>query len=166
MATSESGPMRGNRILPMLVVGVALGCAPPPPTFGAAQRAQVASEIRLRLDQYAAAVTAKDLDGILSFWSDSLVFAGDGAILGGYDEWAPIARQDNETTDRWIHWTWDNVHILPLSPEAGSATVEVTYQKILLTGDTVNGSGSWTFVLRREPEGWQVVHGNGHHLVR
>ena len=45
-----------------------------------AQKAEVVSKIQQLLDDYATAVTSKDLKGQLSFWSDSLVFAGDGMI--------------------------------------------------------------------------------------
>jgi ketosteroid isomerase-like protein len=141
-------------------------CKSPSAEITPAQKAEVVSEIQQRLDDYATAVTSKDLKGQLSFWSDSLVFAGDGIILGGLNEWAPIMQQNNDAADRWVHWTWDNVHILPLSRNAGSATVEFTYQKILVSGDTVNGFGSWTYVLKRNSEGWQVYQSNGHHLVR
>jgi len=145
---------------------LACACSPSARDFDSDAHAAVTSQIQERLDDYAASVTAKDLDGILSFWSDSLVFAGDGEILGGYEAWAPIPMEDNETADHWIHWTWDEVHMLPLSPEADAATVEFSYQKVLVTGDTVGGYGSWTYVLKRGPRGWQVYHGNGHHLVR
>ena len=137
-------------------------------SFDESQQQAVALEIHQRLDEYSDAVTRRDLDAILSFWSDSgeLVFAGDGAILGGYDEWATIARRDNEHVDHWIHWTWNNVHVLPLSRNSASATLEFNYEKVLLSGENVKGYGSWTYVFRRTPDGWKVFHSNGHHPVR
>ena len=55
-------------------------CNPPSAEITPAQKAEVVSEIQQLLDDYATAVTSKDLKGQLSFWSDSLVFAGDGMI--------------------------------------------------------------------------------------
>jgi ketosteroid isomerase-like protein len=171
----EEGAVRSRRcvrVLPELrflttaLFGLALcGCSAAESGFDQAQRELVVAEVQQRLDDYATAVTSRDIDAILSFWSDSLVFAGGGSILGGYEEWAPIARQDNELAQQWMHWTWDNVHILPLSPDAASATLEFEYEKILAAGDTVTGYGSWTYVLKKGPDGWQVHHGNGHHPV-
>jgi len=80
--------LRSHRIRPPPI-----GVQSPPPTFGSAQRAAVEAEIRQRLTDYAAAVTSKDLAGILRLWSDSVIFAEDGTILGGFEAWAPIARQ-------------------------------------------------------------------------
>ena len=156
-----------QRLLRTALSGLVLvGCSAAEASFGEVQRDQVVAEVQQRLDDYATAVTSRDIDAILSFWSDSLVFAGDGSILGGYEEWAPIARQDNELAQEWIHWTWGNVHILPLSPDAASATLEFEYEKILVAGDTVTGYGSWTYVFKKGPDGWQVHHANGHHPVR
>ena len=131
-------------------------------------RELVVTEVTERLDRYAADVTSKDLEAMLSFWSDSseFVFAGDGVVLGGFEDWIPITTNDNEQTDKWIHWTWSNVHILPLSRDAASATLEFDYQKVLLTGETARGYGSWTYVMKRTGSGWQVLHGNGHHIAR
>jgi len=146
-----------------------LGCASPAPTqLDEAQRQLVIREVQQRLDQYAAAVTGKELDAILSFWSDSddFVFAGDGSILGGFNQWAALAKQDNEQAERWVYWNWRNVHILPLSRDAASATLEFEYEKVLLQGDTVQGHGSWTYVMKRTDAGWQVYQGNGHHIAR
>ena len=132
------------------------------------QRDRIVAEVQQRLDQYAAAVTRKDVEAMLSFWSDSddFVFAGDGSILGGFDAWAPVTRRDNDETQRWLYWNWRNVHILPLSLDAASATVEFEYSKISLQGNTVSGKGAWTYVLRRDVEGWKVVQSNGTHLQR
>jgi len=161
--------MTRHGVAASVLTGALLGCAaPPPPQMDEAQRQLVEGEVRERLDQYATAVTAKNLDAILSFWSDSddFVFAGDGSILGGFDEWAAIATQDNERTDRWISWKWKHVQILPLSRDAASVTLEFEYEKVLVEGDTVGGSGSWTYVMKRTDAGWQVYHGNGHHIAR
>lgn len=126
------------------------------------------SEVRDRLDKYAAANTKKDLDAILSFWSDSddFVFAGDGTILGGFDRWAAVARNDVDQTDRWNYWNWENMHILPLSRDAASVTLEFEYEKVVVQVETVRGYGSWTYVMKRTETGWQVYQANGHHIAR
>ena len=89
-----------------------------------------------------------------------------GVARSGYYEWATVARQHNEQVDHWIHWTWNNVHVLPLSRNSASATLEFTYEKVLLSGENVKGYGSWTYVFRLTADGWNVFHSNGHHPVR
>ena len=128
----------------------------------------VVSEVMERLDQYASDVTSKNLGAILSFWSDSgdFVFAGDGVVFGGFEDWAAVAKDDNDQTDTWNHWRWSEVNILPLSRHVASVTLEFDYEKVLLTGETARGSGSWTYVMARTDSGWQVLHGNGHHIAR
>lgn len=68
------------------------------------------SEVQRTLDDYANAVKRKDLTAMLSFWSDSedFVLAGDGTILGGYDQWAEVTTQDNDEAAQWLQWQWDN----------------------------------------------------------
>jgi hypothetical protein len=36
----------------------------------------------------------------------------------------------------------------------------------LVKGGTVQGTGYWTCVMKRTGDGWQVYHGNGHHIAR
>jgi hypothetical protein len=154
-------------VMSVLVVALA-ACSDSGRSLDEQTQELVVREIVERLDQYAADLTSKNLDAMLSFWSDSsdFVFAGDGVVLGGFEDWVPITTNDNDQTERWIHWTWSNVHILPLARNAASATLEFDYEKVLVTGETTRGYGSWTYVMQRTESGWQVFHGNGHHIVR
>jgi len=161
--------MHRNILVAIAALIVVVACGRSSPTrFDAADQQAVIQEVRQRLNEYSNAVTSKDIDAMLGFWSnsDDFVFAGDGAILGGYDQWSSLTRQDNEQTDHWVHWTWKNVHILPLSRNAASATLEFTYEKILTGGETIEGYGSWTYVFRHTGKEWKVIHANGHHPVR
>ena len=132
------------------------------------ERQNLEGEIIERLNNYADAVVNKNIDDILSFWSnsDDFVFAGDGAIIGGYNEWAAIAIRDNDQALKWINWNWNNVHIKILSKESASATVEFNYKKINIQQDTISGYGSWTYVFLKNKDEWKVIQSNGHHPIK
>ena len=150
----------------LLLAVVVVGCvASEPDEMSPAERQAVAAEIRERLDEYAEAVTNQDINAMLSFWSDSedFLFAGDGVILGGYEEWAPLTTKHNAETKRWLRWNWHNVHVVVLSQNAASATVALDYSKISTDGDTVSADGSWTYVFKKYDGDWKVIQTNGSH---
>ena len=127
----------------------------------------VESSIRNVLDGYREAMLTRDYESMIGFWSDSddFVFAGDGRILGGIDAWKAQTTADYENTESWEIWDWQNVQVLPLSPEAASATVEFRFRWVDNEGSTWNSRGAWTYVFRLEEDGWKVVQTNGTHVV-
>jgi ketosteroid isomerase-like protein len=130
------------------------------------EREAVAEEIRARLDWYADAVMRLDIDAMLTFWSESaeFTFAGDGTILGGYEEWAPTTMGHIAETKEWLAWNWNTVHVVPLSKEGATATVEFDASWINLQGDTLSLAGSWTYVFKKAGGVWKVVQTNGTHV--
>ena len=127
----------------------------------------VESEVRNVLDGYRKAMLTRDYESMIDFWSDSedFVFAGDGRILGGIDAWKAQTTSDYENTESWEVWDWQNVHILPLSRDAASATVEFRFRWVDNQGVTWNSRGAWTYVFRKEGSDWKVVQTNGTHVV-
>lgn len=132
----------------------------------AATRDQIVQEIADLLDAYSDAVATWDMDAINSFWgnSRSFVFAGDGAILGGHEEWSATLRQYGEEVDRWLKFEYRNVHVAALSTNAATATAEFEHSRVTVDGDTVNVRGAWTYVFKKSDEKWDVVHTNGTHV--
>ena len=136
-------------------------------TLSANGASTVETEIEKVLDGYRDAMLTRDYDAMIAFWSDSedFVFAGDGRILGGIDAWKAQTTKDYKETERWEIWDWQNVQILPLSPESASATVEFRFRWVDKEGATWNSRGAWTYVFRKEDGGWKVVQTNGTHAV-
>jgi ketosteroid isomerase-like protein len=150
-------------LAPVLMVACA---AAEPGELSDVERQTVVAEINERLNEYAAAVTSKNLDVALSFWSDSeeFIFAGDGTILGGYDEWAALTTQHTAETAQWLYWDWTRIEVAILSRSAASATVEFDFSSILNQGDTLSLQGAWTYVFKKFEGEWKVIQTNGHHL--
>jgi ketosteroid isomerase-like protein len=130
------------------------------------ERKAIVKEVTRTAEQYVEAVMGGDLKGMLAFWSDSedFVFAGDGVIIGGYDELSALLTRSHEETERWLKWESYNVNVAVLSRDAASYTYEFEYAKIKKDGSTLNTRGSWTSVFRKREGVWKVVHANGTHL--
>ena len=130
------------------------------------EREQIDQEIRQTVSDYFDAVRAKDIEKLLSFWcnSEDFVFAGDGRIRGGYDEWTKwlVARMGQ--IDRWESWEVSDIHVTILSRNAAAYTMNFHYS-FVEQGKQRAVRGSWTYVFRHQSEGvWQVVAGNGTHI--
>ena len=132
-----------------------------------AEREAIVAEIIHKQEQYRDAAMRLDLAGQLAYWDDSedFVMAADGAIVGGYDEWAEQLTRFHDETERWLKWGNSNVHVAVLSREVASSTLEFEYAKILKDGSTLNARGSFTNVFRKRDGVWKAVHANGTHIL-
>jgi ketosteroid isomerase-like protein len=130
------------------------------------ERAAIVAEINQRLAWYRDAVMRRDLEEYLGFWSDSedFVFAGDGRILGGYDDWAELTAQHNAETEKWLKWEYRNVHVAVLSRDAASCTTEIEMSKLNVDGSTLRLKVAWTYVFKKFGDTWKVIHSNGTHV--
>ena len=131
-----------------------------------AEREAIVQEIKQTIDEYINAIQRIDLDAQLSFWSDSeeFVFAGDGAILGGYSEWAEQLRQVNQVNKKWNYFNISNLHVVVLSRDAASATLEFENSKEKTNGETLRQRGVWTYVFKNYDGQWRVIQTNGTHI--
>ena len=137
------------------------------PSVTPEERAAITEEITQTLDRYIDANMRRDLDDILVFWSDSedFVFAGDGVILGGYDEWVELVTQLTADTEKWLKWEINNVHVEVLSENAASCTFEFEYAKLTRNGATERLRGAWTYVFKKNGGSWKVIQTNGTHVA-
>ena len=124
-------------------------------------------EIRQRVDDYFENVKSKDIEGMLSFWSDSedFIHAGDGRIFGDYNKWSNWLKNRNRkgTVDEWLYWNNTDIHIIVLSRNAAAYTMNFE-NAFIENGKTRKVTGSWTYVFRKSESGWQVVMSNGTHI--
>jgi ketosteroid isomerase-like protein len=126
----------------------------------------VTAEIRRVLEDYRKAMLSRDYHAMLAFWSDSgeFVFAGDGRILGGFQAWKAETTRHYQATRKWDLWEWQNIHVLPISESAASATLEFRFRWVDTKGATHNARGAWTYVFMKVAGKWKVVHTNGTHI--
>ena len=125
---------------------------------------KVRSEIISAVDNYNKAITSNDLDRMLEFWSDSedFIHAGDGIVVGGYEEWANWMKEWYNPNRKWLYWKGSNVNTVVLSKEA--AVYTYNFEDAYVDGiDTTRVNGAWTFVFRKENSKWKVIASNGTH---
>ena len=130
-------------------------------------RDDLTEEITNLMNDYSKAVAVWDAAAIDRFWGDynGFVFAGDGIILGGHNEWSNTLRQYEEQVETWLKFDYTNMNIEILSLDVASVTTEFEHSRITFEGDTVNVRGAWTYVFKKSnDEGWDVVQTNGTHV--
>ena len=128
---------------------------------------QIEIEIRQTVDDYFENVKSKNLEAMLSFWSDSedFIHAADGRVFGGYDKWSNwlIDQNKKDTFEEWLYWNNSDIHVIVLSKDAAAYTMNFE-NSFVENGETRKVTGSWTYVFRKSELGWQVVMSNGHHI--
>ena len=93
------------------------------------------------------------------------MYAGDGRILGGYEDWSKQLKKYNDETEWWLSWETDNVKVEVLSTTSASCTYEFEYSKIVVGGETFSARGAWTAVFKKYGNRWKVIQTNGTHIV-
>lgn len=145
-----------------------LACQQPsqPAQLTPEEEARIAAEVDATVRAYADAVRSLDVDGMLAFWADvdGFAMAGDGTLLVGYEPWADHIRQFVESTAEARHFELRNPQVYVLAQDAVSYSCEFEWRTTSKEGETTNASGSWIYVFKRFPEGWQVVHSAGTHI--
>ena len=139
-------------------------CSPTSPqAITAADKSQIEQEVRETVENYVEAVKAGDLPRILGFWGDfeDFVHAGDGRVFGNHEKWTTWI--SNNLPDEWLDWKNSDIHVSVLARNAAAYTMnfEVSFIK---EGETLEMTGSWTYVFRKTSAGWQVVQSNGTHV--
>ncbi len=128
------------------------------------EKEKIKNEIISAVDNYNDAITSNDLNKMLDFWSNSKEFihAGDGIVVGGYEEWTNWMREWFSSDRKWLYWEGSNVNTVVLSDEA--AVYTYNFKDAYVDGiDTTKVEGAWTFVFRKENSKWRVIASNGSH---
>ena len=150
------------------LVCLLLSCGPsaPPTQLSTEEKARIAEEVDATVREYFSAIRALDADRLLAFWADveGFAMATDGALIVGYEPWADQIRTTVETTSEFTHAELRNPQVYVLARDAASYSMEFEWSKTSVDGVTTSCSGSWTYVFKRFPEGWKVVHSGGTHI--
>jgi ketosteroid isomerase-like protein len=156
-----------NILVFVLLVGCRIDNSSEPEELSIESMEQIESEIRQTVDDYFENVKSKNLDAMLSFWSDSedFIHAGDGSVFGGYEKWSNWLTDRNKkgTVEEWLYWNNSDIHVIVLSKDAAAYTMNFE-NAFIENGETRKVTGSWTYVFRKSELGWQVVMSNGHHI--
>jgi ketosteroid isomerase-like protein len=136
----------------LLAILVVASCATPRPTFTTADRAAVLAV----LDAQAAAWNRGDLEGYMAGYvkSDELVFTSGSKIRRGWDETLEKYRAKYGTDPS----TMGTLAFEIFGVQSLGADGAVVLGRWLLTDTPASGSGVFSVVLERRPEGWLVVH--------
>jgi uncharacterized protein (TIGR02246 family) len=128
-----------------------VGCAPAPASI-----VDATPELRALLDQSAQAWNAGDLDGfMITYAQDSATtFMTSSGPIYGYDairaRYAPRFEPGAERDS--LRFT--DLVVRPLDADYAIATARYVLER----GDSVTAAGPFTVVLRREGEGWRMIH--------
>jgi len=145
-----------------------LSCGQPAPSalMGAEEKARIAEQVDATVRDYVSAIQALDSERMLGFWADveGFTIAGDGSLIVGFEPWAAQIRALVEATAEVTHIEVRNPQIFVLGRDAASYSMEFEWSMTSREGVTTNASGSWTYVFKRFPEGWRVVHSAGTHI--
>lgn len=128
------------------------------------EKESIKSQITQRVEDYYEAVTNNKIEEILNFWSDSeeFIHAGDGSILGGYQEWSSWLKEWNNPARDWLYWNNEDIHVIVL--DKNIATYTMNFENAYVENmDTSRTTGAWTFVFRKDEETWKVIASNGTH---
>ena len=129
------------------------------------EKKQIESEIKQTVENYIKAVSSKDIEGILSFFSDSEDFlhAGDGTIFGGYEKWANWMKNWVKESGEFLYYNHDDIHVIVLSKNAAACTYQFD-MAFKEKGEIKKNKGCWTFVFRWTGSDWKVITSNGAHI--
>ena len=157
-----------RRVAVIGLVFLLSSCGPAAPSaeLSREEEARIAEEVDATVREYLSAIQSLELDSLLAFWADveGFAIAGDGSLLVGYEPWADQIRTMVETTSEVTHIEISNPQVYVLARDAASYSAEFEWSMTSVEGVTTNATGSWTYVFKRFPEGWRVVHSAGTHI--
>ena len=157
-----------RRIALLSVVTLLLSCNQPrePTELAPDEEARIAQEVDAAVRGYIDALRSLDEGRMLAFWADveGFAMAGDGKLLVGYEPWADHIRERVKSTAAVNHIKISDPQIYVLAANAASYSMQFEWTMTSNDGQVTNASGSWTYVLKRFPEGWRVVHSAGTHI--
>ena len=130
------------------------------------EMAIIAEEVDATVREYFSAIKSLDTDRLLAFWADveGFAMASDGALIVGYEPWYAQIRAWVETASEVTHIELTNPQVYVLALNAASYSTEFEWSMTSKDGDITKATGSWTYVFKRFPEGWRVVHSGGTHV--
>lgn len=108
------------------------------------------------LTESAAAWNGGRLDGFLAWYrrSPETTYVGSRGLVRGWEgiraRYAPLFEPGAERDSL----RFEGLESRPLGPDLGLATARY----VLFRGDSTTSAGIFTLIVRRQPEGWRIVH--------
>lgn len=142
-------------LLPILVLAACTAAADPPSPAAATPYVDLTADIQSVLDSGAAAWNRGDLDGFVSTYAveATTTFVSGGEVQHGFN---------------WIRGNYapgfgsaerDSLRFVGLETrELGAAHALATAHYVLFQADSVTDTGIFTLVLRRDADGWKMIH--------
>ncbi len=123
--------------------------------------------LQSRLDDYADAFKQKDLDRMLSFWSNDpdFAYAFDGSLSTNYDSVIAIRIGNHLPKVQEVPYFDFNLESGNVfSDEAASVAAKSDWAQVLTTGDTVRARATMVLVFKKKNGEWSVVQSSGTHV--
>ena len=151
-------------VLTALSLAFLAGCQHATTEFTDEQRAAVADTVGQLADAFFEDFRALDFEGAMAPFKPGIVWAENGVMGTNIDSlstaWGGFFASIQEVTSG----DWAEVHIDVLGPDAAVFTATFDWAGVDTTGAEVGGSGVWTTVWERTPDGWRVVQGHESYL--
>jgi ketosteroid isomerase-like protein len=144
----------------MAVLVLAGACQGPPAEFTEADRAAIEGILAQEFDAYADVVKRIDADGLVGFFQQSgdLAWAHDGVITRSWTDFSEVARQNWSVFGEVESFSWGDLHIQVLAPNAAVVTTTFDFAATDTAGSPIALTGSFTTVWAETDGEWKIVN--------
>ncbi len=122
---------------------------------------QIADEVLVRFDEFAAALESGDLEAFLGQFADRdrLVFAADGA----FNDTLPAAVRATFASVESMECDWSNRRVTVLAADAAAITATFECEGRTVDGVDFEQAGAWTSVYQNRDGVWRIVQAHESH---
>ncbi|MFW6371166.1 MAG: nuclear transport factor 2 family protein [Bacteroidota bacterium] len=152
-------------IITFLIISLVFSCSEPSDHLTSDETDKIKKQIIERSEKHASDLENMDFESVMTFYSENLIFFGDGYYWGDYKTadglWKDILEGGWKDI---LYWDLQNHKIHVFSKNAASYLVEFDHKHLEQNGDTVGSSGCFTYGMEKIDGEWKAVTGHVTHI--